>query len=149
MSHELKCCDEPWTAVTNDSGDVEINVYSICYDIVYGCPLHEAGADGDYSAADGDCTCAYVTCNLVETLRGEYSADAASERMGSPMLKVKVGVYSVGGVKKATTLVFGEKDADVMAATGANEGASCVLYEATLNVLRMINRSVLSVKASY
>lgn len=73
--------------------------------------------------------------------------ETATELIGKSKDRESVGKYTCGIAKKATTIVLG-KDEDVITAAGANENThDFVKDDTTLNVLRMINRSVFARKA--
>lgn len=128
--------------------DNVISVYSSKHDSASGWSFGMAILMDSETSADGAVTKVSGECDFVVSGRGDSGADHATELIGYPIKVEDVKKYTDVGVKKATTLVF-VKGEDVIPATGANYiDHDLVIDNTALNVLRMINRSVLTVKAS-
>lgn len=84
---ELGCIDIE-VVVINDLGLVEINVYLLCYDLVYGCFLVKVIVLDEFIDVGCGLIKVIVICNLVDLFWGDI--DVIMECIGIFILKEKV-----------------------------------------------------------
>lgn len=135
---ELGCIDIE-VVVINDLGLVEINVYLLCYDFVYGCFLVEVVVDGDMIfVGGGKLIKVIVICDLKDFFWGEFGVEIVMECIGIFIVKEKVVVFLEVGVKWVLVFVF-LVGVDKMIVFGVNDSVLILDDLVVFNVFCIMN----------
>lgn len=136
-------CIDIEVVVINDLGLVEINVYLLCYDLIYGCFFVEVKVVGNIIDVGCGLIEVIVICNFVD-LFWVY-VDVVLECIGIFILKEKCQLYFENGVSCVLILVLGI-DVDKIIVYGVNYDMLILDDLIVLNVLCIINCLLFVVK---